>query len=215
MTIKWPNRKKGKFAAQARKLAPLLGRPHTVVCAVDPALGRGESVAAAAVFKAGALDQGPEFVHTMAARGSVSTDAATVKLLDGAVSLGQHLARIAPHGIILVIEELRGKMVPPHLHWAAGVIIAGIASQVRVLSLVELPIQIWKAHAATDASYEKGDVADAIQIGRALFAYAAHVQRADRTRRTRAATRRRAAARRRVARTHRRCAPRPSYMDAG
>jgi Holliday junction resolvasome RuvABC endonuclease subunit len=60
-----------------------------------------------------------------------------------------------------VIERLRGSMVHPHLHWAAGVLIAAANPGV----CIEIPIPVWRALAAQDPEYTKGDEADALAFG--------------------------------------------------
>ena len=62
---------------------------------------------------------------------------------------------------VCVIERLRGSMVHPHLHWAAGVLVAAANPGV----CIEIPIPVWRALAATDPTYVKGDEADALAFG--------------------------------------------------
>lgn len=62
---------------------------------------------------------------------------------------------------VLVVERLRGKMVPPQLHWSVGVIL----THVNYKKFREIPISTWKRYARQMPGYAKGDEADAIAIG--------------------------------------------------
>jgi hypothetical protein len=84
---------------------------------------------------------------------------------------------------MLVVEQLRGKMVAAQLHWSVGVILAALPAEV----VCEIPIAVWKSVAAADPNYAKGDEADARTFGVATLAVAAGDAG---TRSTRIATRR-------------------------
>lgn len=66
---------------------------------------------------------------------------------------------------ILVVEQLRGKMVPAPLHWSVGVLLAGYSPQ----HTFEMPISTWKTYARQCDEYEKTDEMDAIAIGLSLI----------------------------------------------
>lgn len=66
---------------------------------------------------------------------------------------------------VLIIERLRGRMVPWPLWWAAGVSVASCAAPV----LLECPILMWKAVAEDDPKYVKGDLEDALAIGETVL----------------------------------------------
>jgi len=184
--IQWPqSRARGRKATlrKIRGIAQALDSGVPLI-AVDPALGREDSRAAVVVFHRGEVVA----QWALGARGAVTTEAALAGLLTQIQAVAQGVAEIYPGGILLAIEELRGGVVNPHLHWAAGTLIAGIASTIRVLRMIELPICYWKAHAAQDPSYTaKTDIADATQIGRTVYALCRHLQGVDLQRRTKRA----------------------------
>lgn len=183
--IQWPNSKTRGRKGFLRKVQATAALIHSVpVIAVDPALGREDSRAAVVVFFQGNIIA--EF--TLGARGAVSTEAALAALYTQVVAVMYEVRAKTSGGIVLVIEELRGGMVNPHLHWAAGTLVAGITNTVRVLRLFELPICYWKAHAAQDPTYTaKTDLADAAQIGHTLYALARHLTGTDHQPRTKRA----------------------------
>lgn len=198
--IKWPeSRARGRKAVLRRiqGLTALLEQDIPVV-AVDPALGREDSRAAVVVFHRGLVVS----QTALGARGAVTTEAALAGLLTQVEAAVTAVAEAWPEGVILVVEELRGGMVNPHLHWAAGTLIAGITRQLRVLRMIELPICYWKAHAAQDPTYTvKTDIADATQIGRTLYALARHLSGANGNRRVAGPSKRRKRKRRRASAT--------------
>lgn len=69
---------------------------------------------------------------------------------------------------LLVIEELRGRMVHPYLHWSAGVTVVAVNAE----AVLEIPITCWKAFAAADPNYAKGDEADARAFAHACIGLA-------------------------------------------
>lgn len=69
---------------------------------------------------------------------------------------------------LLVIEELRGRMVHPYLHWSAGVSVTAIDAE----AVLEIPIVCWKAFAAADPEYTKSDEEDARAFAHTCLALA-------------------------------------------
>lgn len=200
--IKWPKpntRSRRTFLRRVRGLHQALTAGLPVV-AVDPALGRAESRAALVVLAGGKVIE----QISLGARGAVSTESALSGLLRQVQEACQLLEARHPGlfraGVILVIEELRGGMVPAHLHWAAGILVAGITSSLRVVRMIELPICYWKAHAAQDPTYTtKTDIADATQIGRTIYALARDLAGTNQQLRTKRASKRRKRSKRRPA----------------
>lgn len=68
---------------------------------------------------------------------------------------------------LLVVEELRGRMVHRYLHWSVGVIV----SQLDPEALLEIPVAVWKESAKANPDYEKSDEADARAFGEACVTY--------------------------------------------
>ncbi len=69
---------------------------------------------------------------------------------------------------LLVVEELRGRMVHPFLHWSVGVTVVALTAE----AVLEIPITCWKAFAEADADYTKGDEADARAFAHTCLALA-------------------------------------------
>lgn len=118
------------------------------VLAVDPALGTGESMPGYAVYIKGVLDES----------GSLFYDAETAT--EGLRALRKFVTEIGPVDV-LVVEELRGVMVHPHLHWVVGVLVEAVEAQL----VLECPIPLWKRLAKEDPHYVKSDEADAKKLG--------------------------------------------------
>lgn len=86
---------------------------------------------------------------------------------------------------ILVVERLRGRMVPAQLTWSVGVIMAatcvvdlrddGSGLPAKQPVALELPISTWKRYAKADPDYTKTDENDARMIMTALLALAGEV----------------------------------------
>lgn len=168
--ICWPKGRRA-FLRQLPQLRASLGTGQAVL-AIDPALGRGASKPAFALLRDGAIiDKG-----IFKTRGGSTQDALDSLYWAVRSYVEEHL----DEPFVLVIEELRGKMVHAHLHWAAGAIIAGANPSL----LVELPICYWKAHAATDSKYRKGDIADAVQFAKTIVALCATDESSLRRKRT-------------------------------
>jgi hypothetical protein len=147
---------------------------------IDPALGRGVSKPAFALFRDGTEQQSGVF--------RVRLDSTQECLRQLFWTVRDFVEEHLDEPFVLVIEELRGSMVHCHLHWAAGTIVAAACPTM----VVELPICFWKAQAKTDPKYRKGDIADAIQFGKTIMALVAEQGTlAPRVRRKRAAKRRR------------------------
>lgn len=155
-----------------------MGMP--VLC-IDPALGRGASKPAFALFRDGVLHSSGLF--------KIRPDSTQECLRQLFWAVRDFVEEHLDAPFVLVIEELRGKMVHAHLHWAAGTIVAAACPTL----VVELPICFWKAYSVTDPKYRKGDIADAIQFGKTILALTSEtsVAPAVRVRRKRVAKRRR------------------------
>lgn len=129
------------------------------VLAFDPATGRGESRPGWAWYVAG------ELVESGVLQYKGGALAGCLSRLHGALlDLVERLGQVDA----FVVEELRGKMVHPHLTWSVGVAVAAVNCPLTL----ELSIWIWKAWAAIDPNYTKGDEADAILIGRSAVGLA-------------------------------------------
>lgn len=71
---------------------------------------------------------------------------------------------------LVVVEQLRGSMVAPQLHWATGVLLAACVTEV----VLEIPIKVWKSVSSVDPNYRKSDEADARAMGQAVVLLAQH-----------------------------------------
>jgi hypothetical protein len=69
---------------------------------------------------------------------------------------------------ILVIEAMHSTMTHDHLMFAVGATLAAT----RTPTVIELPVNMWKAVAKGDEDYKKGDEQDAIMIGFAAIQFA-------------------------------------------
>lgn len=141
------------FLRDVRRLTPVVLAEQ--VLAVDPATG-ASSDPGYAWFVGGVLRRSGVIPTTPG-------QPTPVRL----VEIYNWLATEFPEIDVLVVERLRGSMVPAQLHWATGVIIAAVDPSEAVL---EMPIQTWKRYAKLDPNYTKTDEQDAIAIGQALFA---------------------------------------------
>lgn len=111
---------------------------------VDPALGTGDSNAGYAWVIGGELEEAGEFHYN-------PKDTADALRL-----FRRHVKSFGPVDV-LVVEELRGSMVHPHLHWVVGVLVEAVQHD----HLIKLPIPLWKAEAKLDPDYVKTDEGDA------------------------------------------------------
>jgi len=122
------------------------------ILSIDPALGTGESMPGYAVYKSSKLDES----------GSLFYDAETAA--EGLRALRKFLCEIGPVDV-LVVEELRGNMVHPHLHWVVGVIVEAVEAKL----VLECPIALWKRLAKEDPHYSKSDEEDAKKFAETII----------------------------------------------
>lgn len=150
----WP-KGQAAFYAAVRKWAPRLLTARVVV--VDPSTG-ATSRPGWAIIEGGAI----------VASGTLPIESGglVTRLLDLWRQLRDTIG-VGP--TVLVIEKLRGSMVHASLHWAAGVTVAALEPN----HVIEIPICVWKAAASQDATYAKGDEADARAMARACLLLAA------------------------------------------
>lgn len=163
--IKWPKGRSSFLTKLARYRSSLTS---TLWLCFDPATGGGESRPGYAFFVAGT----PRAAGVLHPRGS-TLEGRLLSLRKQLKQLVESQANGRP--VVLFVEELKGSHVHSHLHWATGAAV----SAYPWLTVIEVPICFWKAHAATDAGYSKGDMNDAIQLGRtcAELLRGDHIQR--------------------------------------
>jgi hypothetical protein len=152
--VRWP-KGRATFYKRVKQHADLLANGR-VLC-IDPATGSTSQPGWAL------------YVGGRCVRSGVLNLPGRAPVADRLRALRTQLQALDPGALdVLVLEELRGSMVHAHLHWAAGVVAEALHAEV----LLEIPIPVWKAVAAADPRYTKGDEADARAFGEALVALA-------------------------------------------
>lgn len=148
MQINWPNGY-ADYYKRVRHYQHSLTQGSVV--ALDPASG-GSSMPGYAVFRGGEFVQG----GTLELPRKLSIDrrlralhAKVTRLVDDELPA------------VFLIELIRGQFAHVHLQWSVGVALAAGAAPTSI----EVPIKVWRALAATQPDYVKGDAADARLIG--------------------------------------------------
>jgi hypothetical protein len=116
--------------------------------AVDPSSGSKDSRPGYALFESGKLVES----------GTVSIDYRQ-KIDKRLQDLQDKLEDSHFHPDILIIERIRGMRSHIYLHWAVGVIVATIRSDL----VVEMPTSMWRKYVTND--YIKSDAMDAVSMG--------------------------------------------------
>lgn len=149
--VKWPTGN-APFYINVKKNADTL--LNKTVVAVDPSSG-GTSNPGYAVFENSKLMHCGEIIIN----GKEPTHLRLQKIYD-------ELYKAVPFPDVLLIEKLRGRMVPIQLAWSVGVAMVAVPSP----TIIEVPICIWKAFVRdTKPGYKKGNTEDAVVIGESVF----------------------------------------------
>jgi hypothetical protein len=140
-----------------RDIAVYKGRLHRAagairsgtMLAVDPAFGTNSNIGWA-MFQAGELVDSGEIAL-------VRSDNPAYRLHQ----LSNDLKGLATYVDVLVVEQLRRRILHVHLFWAVGVCVAAVPSGF----FLEMPCSVWQRHSKGLEGYHKGDQWDAVAIG--------------------------------------------------
>ena len=154
---RWPNGY-ASFVKKVQANAELLLTGRFV--AIDPASG-GTSMPGYSVYQATQRVEG----GVLQVNSALSPELRLAELYD-------LMAEAFKDVDLVVIEELKGSMVRPTLHWSVGVAVTAIRKP-----YIQVPINYWKALAKETEGYEKADDADADMIGQTVIELAREKQK--------------------------------------